>query len=199
MTDMQMGTDGDSADSESTWQSGDIVDLRAYLRRVAEIRSEEPLKNDHSDIVQQTLLEAHKKKLAGEAPAEPRHFRNWLRRILVRKLANAARDSLRQKRNARREVRIAEQTSDRSTRPAVEHLATTQSSPSDILARHERANRVHDALEKLPETHQQVVRMRFFDGQSTLEIAEEMGVTERSVAGVLYRSLKKLHVELIEA
>ena len=58
-------------------------------------------KLDASDIVQQTLLEAHRDwaSFTGDSGAQ---VAGWLRRILARNLANAARDFDRQGRHAAR-------------------------------------------------------------------------------------------------
>src|SRR5262245_45101132 len=60
-----------------------------------------------SDLVQQSLLEAHRDadQFRGTTDAE---LRAWLRRILARNLANVARDLTRQRRDARAERPLAE-------------------------------------------------------------------------------------------
>src|SRR5262245_66647009 len=60
-----------------------------------------------SDLVQQSLLEAHRDadQFGGTTDAE---LRAWLRRILTRNLANVARDLTRQRRNVHAEQSLEE-------------------------------------------------------------------------------------------
>src|SRR4051794_8637935 len=74
--------------------------FRDYLRLLARLHLDERLRGklDPSDLVQQTLLKAHQAhdQFRGQTSGE---LAVWLRRILVRTLADAVRDLLREKRN----------------------------------------------------------------------------------------------------
>src|SRR4051812_23796972 len=82
----------------------DLARYRDYLQLLARAQLDPRLRPrlDASDAVQQTLLEAHRcagqfrGTTSGEVAA-------WLRQILARNLANAARDLGRQKRDVARE------------------------------------------------------------------------------------------------
>src|SRR5262249_47207336 len=78
--------------------------LRGYLLLLARVRLDARLRGrlDASDVVQQTLLEAHRDgaDFRGGTDAERAA---WLRQILARNLANAARDHGRGKRDVGRE------------------------------------------------------------------------------------------------
>jgi RNA polymerase sigma-70 factor (ECF subfamily) len=87
--------------------SAEVIRLerfRDYLRLLAEMHLDRRLqaKLDASDVVQQTLLEAHRdvEKFRGRSEAE---LAAWLRQALVNNLANAARDFARAKRDVRRD------------------------------------------------------------------------------------------------
>src|SRR2546421_12543582 len=78
--------------------------LRAYLRLLAGLHLDPRLqaKLDPSDLVQQTLLQAYQARgqFRGQSEGE---LLAWLRQILARALANAARDLGRAKRDVARE------------------------------------------------------------------------------------------------
>src|SRR5262245_39796086 len=90
---------------------------RGYLRALAQIELGRRLRSkvDPSDIVQQSLLEAHQDlaNLKGKTEAE---LVAWLRTILSRNLLNTARDYGAQKRDIRREQSFARQVDDSSVR-----------------------------------------------------------------------------------
>ncbi len=178
--------------------TGAWFEFREFLHLAIRGQVIEVLPHDHSDIVQQTFLEAHQQQVAGKAPADPRHYRNWLRRILICNLTDRVRSSLRQKRDIRKEVRFTKRTDNGSEHPTLNQLVADLSSPSDVFSRGERSDAINIALDSLPKINQQVVRMRFFEGRSTHEIANSIGRTERAVAGLIHRSLQKLKEDLPE-
>ena len=110
---------------------------RGYLRALAQIELGHRLqgKVDPSDIVQQSLLEAHqdlaalKGKTEGELVA-------WLRTILTRNLLNTAREFAAQKRDICRERSLAQRVEDSSVR-LEKFLASDQTSPSQRVIRGE--------------------------------------------------------------
>ena len=83
-----------------------LEDYRVYLLRLAQGRLDGWLRGklDPSDVVQQTLLEAHRDlgQFRGQSAAQ---FATWLRQILARNLANAARDYGRIARDVKRSAR----------------------------------------------------------------------------------------------
>src|SRR5262245_17084592 len=172
--------------------------FRAYLLLLARARIDPRLaaKFDASDVVQQTLLEAHRDwgqfrgRTSGEQAA-------WLRQILARNLANAARDLARQKRDAARERSLEAELAESSAR-LEGWLAAEQPSPSQQAERQERAVRVAEALAGLPEAQREAVVLRHFHGRSLAEIAEELGCSTAAVTGALYRGLKALRARLQE-
>lgn len=176
-------------------EGGSLQSFSPYLHSILKNRMGDGLQRDHSDIVQQTLLEAHHESTQGKAPVDPRHYRHWLRKILLCNVTDAMRKSLSLKRNSHREVRFVDERSEHST---PHQLATDHSSPSEVFSRNERSSTIHAAIEQMPEVNQQVIQLRFFDGLSTQEIAELIGRTDRAVAGLLYRSLSKLKELLAE-
>src|SRR5260370_3423176 len=96
-------------------------------------------KLDASDVVQQTLLEAHQGlgQFRGQTAEQQAA---WLRQILARNLTNAVRDLRRQKRDVARERSLEAALNDSASR-LENWLAAEQSSPSQHMQRQERAIR----------------------------------------------------------
>jgi RNA polymerase sigma-70 factor (ECF subfamily) len=150
---------------------------------------------DASDIVQQTLLEAHRDRehFRGDTSAQ---LAGWLRCILAHNMANALRDMRRAKRDVAREQPLV---------PALEHsgldvatwLAADQASPSEVFLDHERLLLLADGLTTLPEAQSQAVVLRYWQSCSLAEIADRMGRSPASVAGLLHRGLKALRELLV--
>jgi RNA polymerase sigma-70 factor (ECF subfamily) len=171
---------------------------RAYLRVLARtlLHSPGPLRGkvDASDIVQDTLLQAH---LAFEQfrGGTRQELAAWLRRILANKLADAARHYGRAKRDAALEQSYVEQL-DESTARLLKLVPSDDTSPSQRVLRLERLRLLSDALNELPEDQQTAVVLHHLGGYTVVETSLEMGRSTASVAGLLRRGLKGLRVRL---
>jgi RNA polymerase sigma-70 factor (ECF subfamily) len=170
--------------------------FRSYLLLLARVRLDPMVraKVGASDVVQQTLLEAHRDRAqfrgrtVGEQAA-------WLRQILARKLANVVRDLRRDKRDVARELPLQADLDESALRLG-EWLAAEQSSPSQQVERQERAVRLAEALATLPENQREAVVLRHWHGCSLIEIGERLGCTTAAVTGLLLRGLRKLRKQL---
>src|ERR1700704_2563852 len=153
-------------------------------------------KLDASDVVQQTLLEAHQalESFRGDDSAAQAA---WLRQILARNLANAVRDLTRAKRDVRKE-RALQTDLDASASQLEGWLAAKQSSPSQKMERHERALQLAEALAQLPDAQRDAILLRHFQELSLAEIAEQLECTTAAVTGLLQRGLKNLRKSLLE-
>ena len=114
----------------------------------------------------------------------------WLKAILAQHMAATARWHLRtQKRAAGKEVTF-------------EGLPTGSQSafgpaaagppPSRYLMQAELRERISAAIAELPWEQQESVRLKFIDEWTLPEIAEFLGKTERAVAGLLARGMRRL-------
>jgi RNA polymerase sigma-70 factor (ECF subfamily) len=183
--------------SAAPQQSDDrLEEFRSYLLLLARLGLDGryQAKLDASDVVQQTLLEAHRDKgqFRGQTTAQRAA---WLRQILARNLANMQRDLGRAKRDAARE-RSLEAALEKSSRNLASLLAAGESSPSQQAQQSERAIELAAALLKLPIAQREAVLLRHWYGRPLADIARELCCTHSAVAGLLYRGLKTLRQQL---
>ena len=151
-------------------------------------------KLDPSDVVQQTLLEAHRD--LDQFDGNSGELAAWLRTILAHNLANATRDFDRKKRDVRRE-RSLQQSIDLSSARLDRCLADSQQSPAQQIERKEQLLILSSALIELPEPQRQVIELRYLHGLVLKEIAERLDKTTRSVAGLLFRGMSRLRKHLV--
>lgn len=61
-----------------------------------------------------------------------------------------------------------------------------------------RLEQLHCAIKNLPERSRNVLIMKYMDGQSSAEIAENLSISVRTVETILYQSIKKLRKNVHE-
>jgi RNA polymerase sigma-70 factor (ECF subfamily) len=173
-----------------------LESYRQYLGLLAQVQLGPRLraKVGLSDIVQQTLLEAHKglDEFRGRSEQE---LAAWLRRILARNIANAVRDHGRAKRDLHREQSLAVSLQQSSMRLEA-LLASDQPSPSQQASQNERLARLAEAVAQLPKAQREAVSAHYLQGMPLAEIARQMGRTTSAVMGLLHRSLVQLRTIL---
>lgn len=186
----------------STEESVDKFDLevyRGYLKLLADIQLDPRLraKEDASDVVQLTMLQAHKdlKNFRGRSEGE---LRAWLKTILTHTLINIAKKYKRQKRNVCLEVSIDQQLHKSAVRIMGE-LPAAQTSPSQMVMQQERAEQLADAMSHLLKDEYTAVLLKHVHDWKVAEIAEHLGRSPEAVAGLLRRGLKKLRKSMQES
>ena len=164
----------------------------------AEVESWMQAKIDASDLVQQTLLDAHRgwDKFRGTTEAE---WMAWLRRIL----SNNTADYVRRyhgtaKRRARREVPLDRRMPGASSL-GVRDPSDPGESPSQAFLRQERQVEVAEAITGLPEDYQEVIMLRNLQRLPFSEVAERMGRSRPAVQMLWMRALEKLQEQLRES
>jgi RNA polymerase sigma-70 factor, ECF subfamily len=163
---------------------------RDYLLLVANDRLESELraKGNASDMVQETFLRAQR-GIDGFRGRTANEWRLWLRRILVRNLAEEGR---RFRATAKRQI-------DREV--ALPHgtrfdCARTSESPSSHLARREREAVLLAALERLPARYRDVVIWHHREQLSFDEIGQRLGNSAEAARKLWTRALGRLRKEL---
>jgi len=173
---------------------------RNYVSIVARAQVESWLqaKVDSSDLVQQTLLEAHRgfAEFRGETEAE---WLAWLRRIL----SHNAGDFIRQyggaaKRQARREVPLRTPAGD-STCDYLHEPRDAGESPSALVARHEQELQMAELIAGLPPDYQEVILLRNLQRLPFDEVARRMGRSRPAVQMLWMRALRALEAGLTAA
>lgn len=170
----------------------DLEQFRPSLRILARILIEPKLRSkfDASDVVQQTLMDAHKNydQFRGKTEAE---LKAWLRQMLIHDLADELRKFGRDKRDAGLEIAIHN-----SACRTDAFLPGSQTSPSSGAARKEEAVRLADAVARLPEDQRNAVELHHLQEYSLEETAERLGKTLGSVASLIHRGVKELRTLL---
>ena len=154
--------------------AGDEAALRTLMSRHAArmryiIRPFLPDVREQEECVQDVSVTLWRK--AGEFDPNKAAFATWLTDICRNAAINRA----------------------RRQRPE-EPLSETLSVPSaeDEVLRRERQERLYQAVGQLHGTERQIFFRKYYYGQSTAQMAAELGLTERSVEGRLYRLRAKL-------
>jgi RNA polymerase sigma-70 factor (ECF subfamily) len=150
-----------------------------------------------SDLVQQTLLEAHRDFAAFQGQHES-ELLAWLRRILAHNLYNEARRFNARQRDCAREVSLDQVQAgvDRSSVALARGLAADTPSPSQAAAQRESAVRLADALARLPEDYQTVLLLRVFEELPAEEVARRMGRSAGAVRMLQMRALTALREQM---
>jgi RNA polymerase sigma-70 factor (ECF subfamily) len=149
---------------------------------------------DSSDLVQQTLLQAHARAATCRGQEEAQRL-CWLHTILV----NAARDRLAADRAARRDasLEVSLNAAAASSSACLEKwLAARQPSPAQEAERQELLAAVARAIDVLPDDQGEAILRHHLLGESTAEVAAQMGRTPDAVKMLLYRGMKALRERL---
>jgi RNA polymerase sigma-70 factor (ECF subfamily) len=172
---------------------------RSYLGFVARAQVESWLrvKVDASDIVQQTLMEAHRDFERFEGRTE-KEWLGWLRRILAHNVADFVRHYRgTAKRQARREVRLRDP-DETGFHGGAPEPAAADATPSQEFLRLDNELRVAAALAELPPDYQEVVVLRNLQRLPFNEVAEQMGRSRPAVQMLWMRAIHKLQEALGE-
>ena len=172
---------------------------RSYLGFAARAQVESWLrvKVDASDLVQQTMLEAHRdfEKFQGHTEQE---WLGWLRRILAHNVS----DFIRRykgtaKRRIQKEVPFRDPNVSGPAQGAPEPASPTRT-PSQEFALLDDGLRVTEVLGSLTPDYQEVIVLRNLERLPFNEVAERMGRSRPAVQMLWMRAIKKLQEALGE-
>jgi RNA polymerase sigma-70 factor (ECF subfamily) len=172
------------------WHPERYRDLLCVLARQIQMDPRLRRRFDSSDLVQETLLKATQNldQFRGGTEAE---LVKWLQEIMQNALADAIRKARAQKRDVAQEEALAVVVNDSSAR-LQNWLVAPGSSPSQRAEREEQLLRVAAALAKLPEDQRDVIILRDSLETPVRTIAEQLGRSEKAIAGLLLRGRRKL-------
>ena len=171
---------------------------RGYLGFAARAQVESWLrvKVDSSDLVQQTMLEAHRDfdRFQGRSEQE---WLAWLRKILAHNVADFIRHYRgTAKRQVRREIPFRDPAA--SNAFGAPESAAPDATPSQELARLDDELRVTTALAALSPDYQEVIMLRNLQRLSFNEVAQQMERSRPAVQMLWMRAIKKLQETLEE-
>src|SRR5262245_19259761 len=163
----------------------DFEQYRSYLYLLARshIGSRFQARLDPSDLVQQSLLDAHQKQTQLRGRSEGERLA-WLKQILANNLADAVRGLTRVKCDITRERSLDEQVGDSFSR-VDGWLAAAQSSPSQQAARAEELLAMANALTGLPDAQREAIVLHHLQGLPLAEVARQLDKSPNAVAGLL--------------
>ena len=176
---------------------GKLLDLyRNYLRVLARglIRGALRARLDPSDLVQETYLEADRdlSQFGGQSEGQ---LLAWLRRILVRNLADQVKFHQALGRDWHRQESL-DVLLEQSAINVQEALAAGLSTPSAEVSRREHAVLVADAIARLSEDYREVILLRHAEHLPFEEVAQRMDRSAGAVRMLWVRALEKLNQEL---
>jgi RNA polymerase sigma-70 factor (ECF subfamily) len=169
---------------------------RGYLLAIANNHLDDLLrpKFGGSDLVQQTLLHAHRDFAAFRGRSEG-ELLAWLQAILLNEIARARRDYLgTAKRDISREVPFGQDDGSRSGLAGL--VADTRTPGRQVSAREDHA-RLRAALARLSESHRTVLELRNRDLLTFAEIGQRMALGEEAARRLWARAVESLRHELV--
>lgn len=176
---------------------GELLDqYRNYLSVLASTQIDRRLlpRVSPSDVVQETMLRAHK-NFAQFRGATEQELLGWLRKILVNNLASfVEQHMMAARRDLRREVSINHMGTslEESSIRLASFLPDAGKTPSVVVEQREEAVRLADGLAQLPEDYREVLVLRNLQQLAFDEISSRMGRSEGATRMLWLRAIEKL-------
>lgn len=146
-----------------------------------------------SDLVQETAIDMQQNFAQFRGKTAEECFA-WLRTILRNNVVDAVRHyELSQKRDAAREIRLA----DRSQSEEREPVPVCTRLPDGSAIRREDMAQVTRALATLPPDHRTLIELRYWQGLSFAEIGARLNRSADAVRKMWYRAVQNLEAALV--
>lgn len=155
---------------------------RERLRQMVAFRIDARLRQrfDPSDVVQETLIEAVQ-RLPHFFKQSEITFYPWLRELALNRMIDLhRRHAVAQKRSVAREE-ASRRLPEESVMHLARRLAGSGTSPSRQFDRREQRERLHARLNELPSQLREVLVLKYLEQLPAAEIAEVLGVSDRTV------------------
>ncbi len=173
---------------------------REPLRRMIGLRLDPALaaRVDASDIVQDVLLEAHR-RLAEylRNPAMPFHL--WLRHIAKDHVIDAHRRHRQAQRRSldREQPLVPHALADHSSFELAGQILDQELTPATAAIRHELQRRLEAAVAELGEDDREVILLRHGEQLSNQEVAAALGLSEAAASMRYLRAVRRLRAVLL--
>lgn len=151
---------------------------------------------DASDLVQQTLMEAHG-KIEELVKLDDAPLLAWLHSALRHNVLDAVRHLRTAKNNVARSLRLGDLQN--SFVRLEQLLVADDTSPSQVMQRNEDITRMLAVLQTLPSKQKMAVILKHLRGHTLKEVSEILEVSESAVAGLLHRGRQQLLFLMQEA
>jgi RNA polymerase sigma-70 factor (ECF subfamily) len=151
---------------------------RLYTYVAYRVSSQADAEDVTSDVFAQVVKSIHRFEYRGEGT-----FAAWLFRIAHNTIGKYYRRSL-----LRQSVSFEE----------IPDILSNELLPEQMVSERERFRRVHTAIQHLSKRRQEVITLRYFAGLRNQDIAEVLGLDERTVSAHLSRALADLQRVLFD-
>jgi RNA polymerase sigma-70 factor (ECF subfamily) len=167
-----------------------------YLLALTRIQLDPRLQRmiDPRDVVQQTLLNAHRSQREFRGTSEAQRLA-WLRAILANHLADEFR---RLAPEIRGRVHSLEKSLEESSFHLEQWLVKDGTTPSQQVMREERLLKLAAALTRLKDNQRTALELHHLQGLPLSEVARTMNRSTAAVGSLIYRGLKALREALAE-
>jgi RNA polymerase sigma-70 factor (ECF subfamily) len=170
-----------------------LEQYRGFLCYLARLHLDPRLRRklDPEDVVQETLLKAHRGWDTCRA-STPVQVKAWLRTILIRTLLREL-----EKIRAQADVEVSiHGVIDHSSLRLEGFVDDDQTTPGTHAQRNEEALQLEEALHELPDRQREAVQLKYILGWTVAEIGAHFGVSTAAVGGLLHRGTTELAVRL---
>jgi RNA polymerase sigma-70 factor, ECF subfamily len=174
---------------------------REPLRRMIGLRLDPALaaRVDASDIVQDVLLEAHRRLQDYlRKPSMPFHL--WLRHIAKDHIIDAHRhERLAQRRSVDREQALHAARPDESSLDWAAQFFDQELTPASAAIRQEMARKVQQAIQQLGDDDRDIILMRYVEQLPNQDVAAALGLSEAAASMRCLRAVRRLQALLLSS